>query len=195
MPLAAIVLADVMIPSVEEPLALLPWTNDQTLVEYCVAQIVEAGVRDVEVVLGPAADRIIPLVARDNIEPIVNSRWREGRDGSLRAGAAAVPRGTTVALLCDVAQPRASTLIRALIEAHEAHPADVTRPAHNGAQGWPIIFGEAALAALRNVTHPDGLDALMRRFAATTGLVACGADARLSIRSREHYTAARPHGS
>ena len=105
---AAILLAadDVLIDGV--PVALLPWRDDETLIEFQVAQLQAAGVDVVEVVLGYEAERIIPLVALDNVEPIVNDRWREGAAGSLRVGATAVPRETETAIIVRVDEPRSA---------------------------------------------------------------------------------------
>ncbi|HXK34261.1 MAG TPA: hypothetical protein VNM91_09635, partial [Dehalococcoidia bacterium] len=57
------------------PLALAPWDADETLIEFEVRQLRDAGARVVIVVLGYEAERIIPLVARDDVEPIVHPDW------------------------------------------------------------------------------------------------------------------------
>jgi CTP:molybdopterin cytidylyltransferase MocA len=68
--------------------------GESTLIEYQIEQVTAAGVRDVEVVLGYEAERVIPLVALDGVEAIIDANWRSGEVSSLRVGAAAVPRGT-----------------------------------------------------------------------------------------------------
>jgi len=168
MAVAAVILAAGASERMGRPKALLPWTGGETLVEYQVAQLLAAGVEVVVVVVGDDADRIIPLVSRDGVEPIVNERWREGRAGSVRVGTAAVPRDTDTALIVNVDQPRPAAVYRALLDAHIAGAAQVTRPVHAGAHGHPIVLGRGALAEARNVVDAtQGLRAVIDRHRAT----------------------------
>ena len=164
MTVAAILLAAGASERMGRPKALLPWVGGLTLVEYQVEQLLVAGVEAIEVVLGSDADEIIPLIAGDNVEPIVNRRWREGRAGSVRTGATAVPRGTDTALVVNVDQPRPANVYRRLIDAHRDRAAAISRPTHGDAHGHPIVLGEAALAEARNVTDEKmGLRAVVER--------------------------------
>ena len=104
-----------------------PGTDDETLIEFEMRQLRAAGVDVIEVVLGAHADAIIPLVAADDVEPIVDDGWRAGEASWLRVGAAAVPRDTTRALIVHAGRPRPAALYRALIETpvrrgHSHHP-------------------------------------------------------------------------
>lgn len=148
------------------PLGLVPWRDDETLIEYEVAQLLAAGIDIVEVVLGHEAEGIIPLVARENVEPIVNARWRDGAAGSIRVGATAVPRDTNTAILVRVDEPRPSCVYRRLLDEHLRCGAAITRPAFEGTPGAPIIVDRAVLAELRNVTDAaGGLDGIVARHA------------------------------
>ena len=168
MAVAAVLLAAGGSERMGQPKALLPWIGGETLVEYQVAQLLAAGVEVVAVVVGDDADRVIPLVARDGVEPIVNERWRDGRAGSVRVGTAAVPRDTDTALIVNVDQPRPAAVYRALLDAHLAGAAQVTRAVHAGAHGHPIVLSRAALAEARNVVdETQGLRAVIDRHRAT----------------------------
>ena len=178
--IAAILLAagDASIDGV--PLALLPWDDGETLIEYHVAQLRAAGVDVIEVVLGYEAERIIPLVALDDVEPIVNARWQDGEAGSLRVGATAVPRDTSAAIVVRIDEPREAGVYRQLLDEHARSGAAITRPAFEGTPGTPIIVERAVLAELRNATDAaGGLDGILARHATEIVEVAFGDDAVL----------------
>lgn len=164
MAVAAVLLASDASPHFDVPRALLPWGPDETLVEYQVGQLREAGVDVIEVVLGYQAERVIPLVARDDVEPVVNARWAAGLAGSLRTGAAAVPRDTEAAIVAHVHQPRPVGVYRRLLEHHASGGASISRPVYHGVAGSPLVVSPDVLAELRNVTgEGNDLDALLRR--------------------------------
>ncbi len=166
MVIAAILLAADAIDIDGVPLALLPWRDDETLIEYEISQLQAAGVDVVVVVLGYEAERAIPLVARDGVEPIVNARWHAGGAGSIRAGATAAPRDTEAAIIVRIDEPRPSDVHRRLLEEHLRAGAAITRPAFAGAPGTPIVVGRATLAELRNATDEAGwVDASLARHA------------------------------
>lgn len=143
------------------PLALLPWRDDETLIEYHVAQLQAAGVDAIEVVLGYDAERVIPIIAREDVEPIVNARWRTDAASSVRVGASAVPRDTQAAIVVRLNEPRPADVYRRLLDAHLRTGAPITRPAFRGVPGAPIVVGHTMLAELRNATDNSGLDGII----------------------------------
>ncbi len=176
MVIAAILLAadDIRIDGTS--LSLLPFGDDQTLIEYHVAQLQAAGVEVIEVVLGCDAERVIPLVAQNDVEPIVNERWRDGDAGSIRVGATAVPRDTEAAIVIRVDEPRPAEVIRRLLEAHLASDAPLTRTSYEGGAGTPLVVGRAVLSELRNLTDAGGLNAIVARHTNEVAEVAFAED-------------------
>jgi len=158
---AAIVIATQRAPWSNAPLALVPWSDDATLIEFTVRQLQRAGVRDIEVVLGEDADEIIPLISIDNVEPIIDPRWRSGRASSLRVGASAVPRGTEHGLLANVDEPRPAWVYERMIDEHVSRGSAVTRPAYRETAGAPIVVNDRVLAELRNVVDDAAADAII----------------------------------
>jgi len=189
---AAILLAAGPLDQALELPATLAWTGGDTLVEYQVAQLQAAGVDVIEVVLGADANRIIPLVARNDVEPIIDPRWREGIAASVRVGAAAVPRDTDTAIIVEVEQPRPADAYRRLLDEHRAHSAVITRPAFEGMPGTPIVVNRGVLAEARNLHDALGLEALAVRHAHEIHDVPFDNDlVLLEIRSVEDYERAR----
>jgi len=192
MAVAAILLAADASPHFEVAPALLPWGPDETLVEYQVAQLREAGVDVIEVVLGYQAERVIPLVARDDVEPVVNARWAAGLVGSLRTGAAAVPRDTEAAIIVQVHEPRPADVYRRLLEQHTSGGTSISRPAYHGVAGTPFVVGREVLAELRNITgEGKDLDSMLGSHARAIGELEFETDAVLvEIVTREEYARA-----
>jgi len=126
--------------------ALLPW-DDTTLLGHMIRELQAAGIPLV-VVLGHAADELRPIVEATAATVVVNPRYREGRATSIAAGMAALPPGTQHVLIASVDQPRPRTVHQALIRAHLAGGAPITRACHQGQHGHPTIFASTLFDAL-----------------------------------------------
>jgi CTP:molybdopterin cytidylyltransferase MocA len=172
MSVTAILLAHEAAPDGTAP-ALYRWSGDLTLVEFHIEQIHAAGIRDIEVVLAADADRIISLLACDGVEPVISGSSPEDEDNALRVGAAAVPRGTTTAIIARVAEPRPASLYARLLEEHLAREATITRPSRNGRSGSPVAVNAAILEELRNLRDRHGLDGLLARHAGSIATFDC----------------------
>jgi len=192
MTIAAILLAASPPDAAREAASMLPWIGGETMVEYQVAQLLAAGVDVIEVVLGADAERIIPLVAGNDVEPIIDPRWSEGVAASVRVGATAVPRDTETAIIVEVEQPRPAAVYRRLLDEHRAHAAVVSRPAFEGMPGSPIVVDRGVLAEARNLHDPLGVEAIAVRHAHEVQDVSFDSDVvLLEIRSAEDYERAR----
>jgi CTP:molybdopterin cytidylyltransferase MocA len=172
--IAAILLAAETAPGPGGAAALMPW-GQETLVEYQIGQLREAGVDVIEVVLGAQAEGIIPLVAADNVEPVLAPARASGPAGALRTGAAAVPREAAAVIVMDVQEPHPAPALRRLLAVHAETGAAVTRPASGGRPGTPLIVSPAVLAELRNISDDEaGIEAVLARYADATTTVAPG---------------------
>jgi CTP:molybdopterin cytidylyltransferase MocA len=187
----AILLATQPAPWSDEVLALLPWSDAETLVEYHVRQLQEAGARDIEVVVGYRAEQVIPLLSADNVEPIIDDRWQTDPASALRIGATAVVRGTSAALVVDIAEPRPSPLLASLLDAFDTAEHAIVVSRVHGRRGSPVVLGERALAAMRNMRGSDDLSALLTKFDDIAELEINDDLADLRIDSRASYERAR----
>lgn len=189
MSLAAIILADQPDDQGELP-ALYPFGDDGSLIEWQIAQVAAAGVRDIELVLGANADALIPLVASDNVEPIINPAWQTGIAASMRVGATAVPRGVTHALIVDIREPRPARVLTALIEAQAQSGAPLVRPAHAGTPGTPLLVTDERIPVDGVGTETITADDLLNPVTILSGLRNVRDDADLE---RVLAWATRPH--
>ena len=173
MPPAAIILATRPAPWTDSPIALLPWIDEDTLIEYVIAGLRHAGVRDIEVVLGFHADAVIPLISGDNVEPIVDARWSTGLASSIRAGASAVVRGTNTAIIADVAAPRPASFYQRLLDVHLSEGRAATGP--SGARhDTPVVVNDIILAELRNLRDDVSIESALARHGASVSHVPMG---------------------
>lgn len=129
------------------PKALLRW-GDTTLIAYQVQELRAAGVEDVVVVLGHAAEEVRPHVPTE-ARVVVNEAYWAGRAGSLRAGARALADDADPIVVLNVDQPRPREVLRALLQAHRASGAAVTVPTLEGKRGHPPVLAGGLLGELR----------------------------------------------
>jgi len=172
--IAAILLADTDLMLDGVAVALAPWEERETLIEWQIAQLQEAGAGVIQVVLGPHAERIIPLVSGNDVEPIVNDRWDEVRTGlvlaadgeaaSLRVGATATPRNTTTAIIVWISRPRAAHMIKAVLDEHVAAGAKVSRLFSGDVLESPVCVDAEVLARMRNLPDGAGVDDVLREY-------------------------------
>lgn len=152
--------------------ALLPW-DGRTLIEYAVAELLDAGVAEVIVVTGHDAEAVGEAARRAGARTVHNTAYRDGRAGSVRAGAGAVDDGSGAIVLLNVDQPRPAAAIRTLIMASSHDGAAITVPVVSERRGHPAVFAARLLPELRAVTEAEeGLRAVMHRHAADVREVA-----------------------
>ncbi|MCH8995240.1 MAG: nucleotidyltransferase family protein [Chloroflexi bacterium] len=144
---AAILLAAGESARMGRPKPLLPW-GGVTLIEYQVGELRAAGVDDLIVVLGHAADEVRPRVPQGT-RIVVNEAYREGRASSLRAGASALADDADPIVVLSVDQPRPRDVIETLLAAHREHAATITVPIAQGRRGHPVVLAGSLLPELR----------------------------------------------
>jgi molybdenum cofactor cytidylyltransferase len=169
---------------------LLPW-DGVPLVAWQAGQLRDAGVEDVVVVLGHAADEIrtsVPGFAR----VVVNAAYRQGRATSLKCGAEALPDDTEAVLILSVDQPRPAWLARRLIERWRLGHPSVVSPRFEAGFGHPILLDGLLVLELLAVTEATlGLRAVIDRHAGEAVSVPIANQAvHVDLNTPEDYEAA-----
>ena len=148
------------------PKPLLPWQG-MPLIEYQVANLVEAGVCEVVVVLGHEHELVAPHISGDGVHHVVNAEYREGKASSVRAGLRAVDIAATDILLLAVDQPRPPEIISQVIDFHTGGDALITSPRYLGRGGHPLIFSARLRAELEAISEAtEGVREVFRAHAA-----------------------------
>jgi molybdenum cofactor cytidylyltransferase len=174
------------------PKPLLEW-HGTTLIEYQVRELLASGIDDVVAVLGHREEQVRPVAERAGARVVVNAAYREGRAGSIRTGALAVPPGAQAIVILNVDQPRARSITTALIKAHLAQGNLITVPVHGGKRGHPAILSGDLLTELRQVSEAgEGLKAVMTAHSAQRVEIAFeDASVLADLNRPEDYQAAR----
>ncbi|MET3923728.1 nicotine blue oxidoreductase [Arthrobacter sp. UYEF20] len=142
------------------PKALLPFRG-RTLVEVLADVLLDGGCREVVVVLGAEAERVLGRTALGRHTVVVNPRWQDGMGGSFRLGVDTARPGDHV-LVALVDQPGLTpATVRALLAAH--------RPGRVTAAAYPDVSGTPRRG------HPLLLDAALRAPAAQAATGDAGA--------------------
>lgn len=171
---------------------LLDW-GGEPLIRYQVHQLREAGVDEIIVVLGYHSDEIRREMRGLDVRTMLNPRYQFGRAGSLRVGAKAVAREADAVVIMNVDQPRDAAALRTLIEAHAANGNTVTRPAHEGKHGHPIVVSGALVPELLTADDATGgLHGVLDAHAAEIVDVESGAGCLLDLNTPGEYESARP---
>ena len=126
---------------------------------------------EIVVVLGAQAQRLRSVVRRSApaATTVTNVRWADGLATSLRAGIAAVPRGTRAILITLVDQPRIDgRALRRLLRAWSRKPGVPAAARYVGHAGVPAILPRRSWRAARNLTGDIGARALLRDAASIT---------------------------
>ncbi|GEQ13956.1 hypothetical protein KLO01_20030 [Knoellia locipacati] len=143
------------------PKALLRLTpSGPSLVETAVTRLHDAGVGDVHVVVGSAAEQVTQRVERAGGIVVAATDWAEGMGASLRRGLEALTdTGADAALLMLVDLPDVVAEVHArLLEAADDEgelTAALVRAAYDGLPGHPVLLGRAHWAAVRESAVGD----------------------------------------
>ena len=147
------------------PKPLLDW-GGQTLVEYQIQQLREAGAGKVIVVLGHRADEVRPHAHNAGAQAIINELYAEGRASSVRVAAGALPEDVGAVVVLNVDQPRPAWVTRRLLDEQRRARAPVAVPTFEGKRGHPVIFDGRLAPDLREVREAtEGMRAVMQAHA------------------------------
>ncbi len=157
---AAIVLAAGSSRRMGSPKQLLG-LKGKTLLEHTLANVREAEVEEVVLVLGASADEIRSRVASDDLKIVVNAGHEQGMGTSLRTGLAALGHEIEAALVVLADQPfvRPSTM-RAIVESRQRTGAQITIPLYNGFRGNPVLLDRSVFPELMGLSGDLGCRAI-----------------------------------
>ena len=137
---SAVLLAAGSAKRMGRPKQLLP-LGDRTVIEHCIRTIIEAGIKDVVVVVGPDAGDITTAIHAFPVKTVINERRESEMAESVRTGLHAVDSASTGILVCLVDHPLVMPeTLRALTEFHEKYPESVIIPSFKRRRGHPTLF-------------------------------------------------------
>ncbi|MGI9951772.1 selenium cofactor biosynthesis protein YqeC [Moorellaceae bacterium AZ2] len=153
------------------PKQLLPW-QDKTILQHVVEVALAAGLGDVVVVLGHAANEIARVLQQYPVNLVYNPAYREGMSTSLQAGLRALSPGVTGALVVLGDQPGISpSVLRAVGDAYLRQGKKLVAPLYGGKRGNPVLVDSALWEELGHLRGDQGARRLFERYPGEVGLV------------------------
>ena len=158
--IGAVILAAGMSSRMGEAKQLLR-LGERTLLQQVIENVRGAGMDEVVLVLGHAAESIRESVGPANVRIVVNSEYREGMGTSLRTGIAAVSPEIDAVLIVLADQPfvRAETLKRVAKE-YQRTNAQIVIPMYKGFRGNPVLLDRSVFPEMMRLTGDIGCRAI-----------------------------------
>jgi molybdenum cofactor cytidylyltransferase len=146
------------------PKLLLPFGN-KTIIEHIVDNICDSETDKILVVLGSHKEEIQSKIASRPVLMVVNTRYQEGMLSSIQAGFAALPQGTSAALVCLGDQPLiSSSVMDALIAVYQKTKQGIVLPVYQKKRGHPILIDMKYSQDIKNLSPTVGLRALVHNY-------------------------------
>jgi CTP:molybdopterin cytidylyltransferase MocA len=165
---AAIILAAGLSERMGEFKPLLP-LGEMAVLERCAGLFRESGVEDIRVVIGHRGEELRALLAKLDVMPIENPRYREGMFSSVKAGLATI--GSDVdsffVLPVDIPLVRRST-IRRLLDTRGVKGCDVAYPVFRGERGHPPLIAGCYAKEIVNWQGDGGLKRALAKWEASS---------------------------
>ncbi len=145
----------------------------RTFLETLIANLHDAGIESVIVVLGHHGEAIRTAVDLARVRVVENHDYRQGQTSSLQAGLAALAGESPEAvILCLVDHPViTSEVFRTLTEHFERARPPVLIPTHEGEHGHPIVISQALFPELLALPLDAAANTVIRKYRAATVFV------------------------
>jgi CTP:molybdopterin cytidylyltransferase MocA len=124
---------------------LLP-LGPKPVIRHCLDSVIDAGIRDIVVVLGADSEAIAAAISSLPVRTIINDDPASDMAASVRLGLRAIAPASTGVLICLSDHPLVSPgTIAACMAIHHAHPEAVIIPSYQGRRGHPTLFPRAVI--------------------------------------------------
>lgn len=143
---------------------LLPLGNS-TVIETAVDTFLNAGIKDITVVIGYKADQLKPVLNRKGIKWVYNGSYSEGMYSSVRAGVQSLPHHVKGFFLLPVDIPLIKIeTIKKLSNAYLQSNFDIIYPVFNDRRGHPPIISSGLFYQIITHDGTGGLRALLAEY-------------------------------
>ncbi|MGH9376562.1 MAG: nucleotidyltransferase family protein, partial [Terriglobia bacterium] len=161
-----------------------------TFLEIILAQLRQAELSPIAVVLGHHAAEIQQQTQLSGVEVVTNPEYLLGQTSSLQAGLRIIQgSGADGVLLCLVDHPAVGAeVVRALAAKFRQTNAPVVIPVHNGQRGHPIVIGRTLFAELMSLGPGVGANTVIQKYHAAAQWLECEDSAvTLDVDTPEDY--------
>jgi molybdenum cofactor cytidylyltransferase len=143
---------------------LLLWKG-VPLIRHVATTALRAGLSPVIVVTGSSAGEVESAINDLPVRIVHNIEWATGLSSSIKAGITSLSKEIGGAVFLQTDQPHIPpTLIRSLVESHEATLSPIVVPQIDGKRGNPVLFDSCTFEELLSLEGDIGGRALFRKF-------------------------------
>ncbi len=143
---------------------LLQWKG-QPLIRRVAAAALKAGLSPVVVVVGSSAAEVHFAIKDLPVRIVNNDEWVTGLSSSIRTGIQSLPKEIGGAVFLQSDQPQIPhSLIKSLVEAHQATLSPIIAPQIDGQRGNPVLFDCCTFLKLLSLEGDIGGRVLFSQF-------------------------------
>lgn len=166
-PMGAVVLAAGLSSRMGQSKMLLEWSEDKTIIEYIIAQLIASRVEHITVVIGHQGKEIKALLKAQEVDLIHNRSYKSGEMlSSLKVGIDALPSHMMAALIVLGDQPQIKPkVLYQLTQAYAEGTEQIIIPLFNKNSGYPIIVGRRFWNDILNLPRDGSLSDFIKRYA------------------------------
>jgi molybdenum cofactor cytidylyltransferase len=135
---------------------------DKPVIRWCLDALLDAGLKNIIVVLGPTGQAIIDPIKDYPLEIVWNTDPESDMAGSVKAGLKALGNKISAILVFPVDHPLvAAETIKTMINTNAKLPDKIIIPTYNDRKGHPVIFPRTlieeifTLPTLRDIIHKE----------------------------------------
>jgi molybdenum cofactor cytidylyltransferase len=167
---------------------LLP-VGGRPMLQHPIDAAVAAGLDDLRIVLGHAADEIAAALSLPvGAELVVNPCYEDGQSTSLRAGLDTAPEGSRAAVILLGDQPEVRVdAIRGVIDWFWVHGAQVVRAVYRGRPAHPVLLSRHSWAGIEALRGDVGAREVMATHLGRVDLAEVGGDPPEDVDTPEDY--------
>ena len=131
---------------------LLP-LGDKPVIRWCIDSLMESGLEDIFVVLGPNGQKIADTIKNLPVNVVWNADPESDMAGSIKTGLSHLHDTHSGILVCLVDHPLVSgETINAIIATQKIYPDKIIIPTHEGRKGHPTLFPRLVIEELSSVS-------------------------------------------
>lgn len=141
---------------------LLP-LGHQTVLEKTIQSMLQAGIRDIRVVVGYRAELVVPVLDQLGVKAIVNDKYREGMFSSVQAGVKTLGRNTDGFFLLPADYPIIKPkTINTLAEQYDMSCHGILYPRFGSRRGHPPLIAARYIDNILTWNGPEGMRGFLR---------------------------------
>lgn len=143
---------------------LLP-VHNKTIIELVIENVLNAGIDNIIVVLGPYRDEMMPIISKMKVRYCYNENYKQGMLSSIQCAFRNIPISMEAAIIFLGDQPVIpGEVARTLMESFTESQKGILIPVYMGKRGHPVLISKSYRNEVEELISSEGLRALINKF-------------------------------